>query len=261
MRAARAPAFALALALALAFGAARPAAAERLVTGLSEDNVSITASFDGSDILIYGAVKREEPIPGGPRLEVIVTVEGPSAPVVVRRKERRWGIWVNTQAVTVDSAPSFYEVATTGPLGKILSDTEDLRHRISIPRKIRSVGAPQDVTDSQAFTEALIRLMEARGAYELSQGSVELSEQTLFRTDIALPTNLTEGAYETRIFLLRDRKVIDQRSEVIQVRKVGLERLIFRVARDFPVSNGILALVLAALAGWGASVAFRYIRA
>ncbi|MCX7889000.1 MAG: TIGR02186 family protein [Rhodobacteraceae bacterium] len=250
----------LRLALALALMAATPAAAERLVTGLSEDNVSITASFDGSDILIYGAVKREEPIPGGPRLEVIVTVEGPSTPVVVRRKDRRWGIWVNTQSVTVDSAPSFYEVATTGPLGRILSETEDLRHKISIPRKVRSVGAPQDVTDSQAFTDALIRLKEEKGAYELSQGAVELSEQTLFRTDIALPANLTEGAYETRIFLLRDRKVIDRRSEIIQVRKVGLERMVYRIARDFPVSNGILALVIAALAGWGASVAFRYVR-
>ena len=69
----------------------RPAAAEEsVVLGLSRDKVSITTRFDGSEILIFGAVKRETPIPAEP-LDVIVTVAGPSESVVVRRKARRLG--------------------------------------------------------------------------------------------------------------------------------------------------------------------------
>jgi uncharacterized protein (TIGR02186 family) len=230
------------------------------VAGLSRDNVSITARFDGSDILIYGAVKREEPIPTASPLEVIVTVQGPSTPVLVRRKSREAGIWINTAAVEIDRAPSFYEVATTGPLGDILSDTEDLRHKISIPRAIRSVGAPPDVTDAPSFTDALIRVRERQGAYELSQGSVELAEETLFRADVDLPANLTEGEYTTRIFLLRDRRVIDMRTDTISVRKVGLERWLFTLSREEPFAYGVLSLVLAVLAGWAASTAFRFVR-
>ena len=37
---------------------ATPLAAEEVVLGLSKKNVSITANFDGSEILIFGAVKQ-----------------------------------------------------------------------------------------------------------------------------------------------------------------------------------------------------------
>ena len=116
---------------------ALPARAEEVVLGLSQSEVAITANFDGSHILVFGAVKREVPIPDGPPLQVVVAVSGPSKPVLVRRKERRFGIWVNTDSVLVDSAPSFYAVATSGPFDEVLTDVEDLRHRVSIERAIR----------------------------------------------------------------------------------------------------------------------------
>lgn len=242
----------------LASGAA--ASEESVVAGLSQNTISITANFDGSDILIYGAVKRDAPAPQGAPLGVIITVEGPSAPVTVRRKSRKFGIWVNAANVTVDSAPSFYDVATTGPLGDILSQTEDLRYRISVPLAIRSVGAPQDILDAGAFTEALIRLREAKGDYRIDESAVRLSEETLFRTNIDLPANLTEGDYKTRIFLIRNRAVVALYTQTIGVRKVGLERWTFGLAHQQPALYGILALALAVIAGWAASAIFRFIR-
>lgn len=248
------------LVLLLLLPAAAVRAGEAVVAGLSQSKIAITANFDGSDLLIYGAVKREEPIPGGPPLEVIVTVEGPSTPIMVRRKSRTFGIWVNTAGVEVDRAPSFYAVATTGPLDEILSQTEDLRQKISVPQMIRSVGAPQDIADSPAFTEALIRIRERNGLYSLHEGTVGLEEATLFRTDIDLPANLVEGDYLTRIFLLRDKTVIAKHEALIHVRKVGLERWLYDLAYGQPMIYGILALVVAALAGWTASAAFRLLR-
>lgn len=247
--------------LAFCLAALPVSAQEKVVAGLSQDRISITANFDGSDILIYGAVKREEPIPQDSKLDVIVTVEGPSAPITVRRKSRRFGVWINTASVRVDSAPSFYEVATTAPLKDILSSTEDLRYRISVAQAIRSVGAPQDVLDSPAFSDALIRIREETGAYRQDDRGVRLLQDTLFRADIDLPANLIEGDYKARIFLVRDRRIIDELTEPIGVRKVGLERFLFTMARDEPVLYGLLALALAAAAGWSASALFRYIRA
>jgi uncharacterized protein (TIGR02186 family) len=235
-------------------------AEEKVVSGLSRDQVAITANFDGSDILIYGAVKREAAIPSDSKLDVIVTVEGPLKPIVVRRKSREAGLWINTDSVTVDSAPSFYEVATTGPLYDVLSYTEDLRHRISLTRMIRSVGAPSEIADADTFKEALMRIRGLRGDYRLTEGAVELAEETLFRADIDLPANLTEGRYTARIFLLRDRKVVDVGTQIIRVRKVGLERALWGLANSEPALYGLLSLIIAVAAGWAASAAFRFIR-
>lgn len=232
---------------------------EDVVAGLSQSSISITANFDGSDLLIFGAVRREVPIPEQ-LLDVIVTIEGPSTPITVRRKSHVFGIWANTAAVEVDRAPSFYAVATSRPIEVALSRTEDLRHKISVPQMIRSVGAPQDIADSPSFTEALIRIRGAEGLYASNETTVTLSQDTLFSTEFDLPANLVEGDYRTRIFLLRDKKVIAMRTAVIDVRKVGLERWLYDLATRQPAIYGVLALVIAALAGWLASAAFRLLK-
>lgn len=247
--------------LALLVTLAQPALAnEVIVAGMSQNRVSITADFDGSEILIYGAVKREAPPPDGGPLEVIVTVEGPSGPVMVRRKDRVAGIWLNNAQVRVDSAPSFYAVATTGPLESILSDTDNLRYGITIERVIRAIGIASEADKAGEFILALLRVRTNDGRYRILEGKVQLTEQTLFRTDIVLPANLTEGEYKVRLFLLRDKHVVAHQEQVIGVRKEGLERFIFNLAQERPLVYGLVSLVLAALAGWGASAAFRLIR-
>ena len=255
-------AFALLAGLAAGPAAAQDTAApqEEVVLGLSRDRVAITTQFDGSEILIFGAVKREAPIPPVPALEVIVTVSGPSAPVLVRKKARRFGIWINTEAVLVDAAPSFYAVATTAPLDDILTETEDLRWKISIDRAIRSVGAPSDILHSERFTEALIRIREDNELYQLREGQVALDQSTLFRTAIAMPSDLTEGAYDIRIFLTRGGGVVSSYATIIDVRKVGLERFLFVLSRAQPLVYGLMSLAIAIAAGWGASAAFRLLR-
>jgi len=238
-----------------------PAWAEDVVLGLSMDTVSISTNFDGSEILIFGAVKREGPIPDGPELEVIVTIAGPSQPLTVRRKEKRLGIWVNIDSVEVDHAPSFYAVATSGPLDDVLSEVEDLRHKVSVPRAIRSVGAPSNIQDAVSFTDALIRIRSASDVYQLSEGTVSVDEQTLFRTAIQMPAALTEGKYATRIFLTRGGEVVSFYQTTIDVEKVGMERWLYELSRNQPLIYGLMSLAIAIGAGWAASAAFSIFRA
>lgn len=242
----------------LALVLAVPVKAEQVVAGLSQEAISITTNFAGSEILIYGAVRREAPAPEGLPMEVIVTVQGPDRATTVRRKDRRFGIWVNTDASRIDRAPTFYAVATTAPLADVLSQTEDLRHGISLDRAIRAVGTGR--ADQELFNAALIRIRTEDGAYQLNEGEVRLREQTLFDTAIRLPANLTEGEYRTRIFLTRGGAVIDVLEQSIPVRKVGLERAIYTLAHERPLIYGLLSLFIAIAAGWLASAVFRYLR-
>ena len=232
---------------------------EDIVAGLSQNRVSITADFEGSEILIYGAVRRTAPVPDG-ALHVIITVEGPSTPLTVRKKDRTAGIWINTESVQIASAPSFYAIATTGRLNEILSETENLRHQITIPRAIRAVGISQQAQNAPDFLAALIRVREAEDRFRLNERSVQFTEATLFRTDVILPANLTEGLYRVRIFLTRDGAVVDRIERQINVRKEGLERFLFNLSRDQPLIYGLLSLLIAVVAGYGASAAFRLIK-
>lgn len=246
----------LALALLLL---ALPVKAEEIVSGVSQSGVSITTSFDGAAILIYGAVIREAPPPDWPLLQVIITVEGPDQPLVIRKKEHVAGIWLNRGAVQIASAPSFYAVATTGPLDEILTPEEDAKYKISILQTIEAKRG-EISPDKADYIAALQRIRKTAGSYKLAQDTVLLLRQALFRTDVAMPANLVEGTYKVRIFLTRGGKVVDMQDNQIDVRKAGIERSLFNLAMDQPLVYGILSLMMAMVAGWGASEVFKRLR-
>ena len=235
------------------------AAEEEIVLGLSQDKVAITAQFDGSDILIFGAVKREVAIPEND-LDVIIAIEGPTGPMVVRRKEKKFGIWINGAALEVDKAPAFYAVASSAPLADILRRIENERYLITVDKAIQSVSATVQFGNTQAFTEALMRIQANNGSYQLLEEAVEVDQQTLFRSSISLPSNLTEGDYNARIFLVRNGHVVADLETVIDVRKVGLERFLYNLAQEQAPIYGLLSILMAIAAGWGASALFRLIR-
>lgn len=246
-----------ALALLLAVLPLGPSAAEEVVASLSQTRVAITTGFTGSEIFIYGAIKREAPIPPG-KLDVIIAVIGPDETVMVRKKERRFGIWLNGPAERIQAAPSLYAISTTGPLHEVMSYTDDLRYSVGMENVITYIGSTQAKRYNAEYVEALVRLRREQGLYFEDPHGVTVKESTLFETRVALPAQLIEGDYKARVFLARDRKVIDLFETSITVRKVGIERLLYLAANEHALLYGIASIVVALLAGWIASAVFRF---
>lgn len=249
-------------ALGLAACLAGPGATqETVVTGISTDKIALTANFTGSEVLVFGAIRRDAPIPvGAAPLDVVITLSGPPRTIIVRRKERRFGIWVNTEGVRVREAPSYYAVASTRPLGDILTETERLRHGIGLDQAVRRVGAHPTLQDTSDFTAAMVRLRQAEGLYAQLDRGVSLAEQTLFQARFALPTNLVEGAYAAQFYLVRDDMVISEGATEIVVQKAGIERWLFNLSRERPLAYGLLAVAVALAAGWLAATVFHFAR-
>ena len=201
--------------------------------------------------------EKPPPKPGAGSPDIVITIKGPPRPVRVRHKERRFGIWVNTDSVRVRQAPSFYAVATTGPLDELLSETERLRYQIGMDQAVRRVAGNTEVADASTFTDALIRLRMADGTFQELDGDVAVAEETLFQTRIDMPANLVEGDYAAEFFLVRDRKVISTGASTIRVEKTGLERWLYNMARNTPFLYGLMSVALALAAGWIAAEGFR----
>lgn len=255
----RALAFAAALLAILSLALPlRASAAETVVASLSQHDVSLTTGFAGSEIFIYGAVRRTAPVPEPEgALDVLITINGPPRPVVVHEKERRLGIWSNGPPVALDSAPSFYVVASTGSFRETVSWTDDMRYRIGLEYAITLIDAPDWVEDREAYRHAVARVGRAKGLYSELPGAVRVIENTLFETTIDLPANLIEGDYTARIFLIRDKQVLDMFSDTIEVRRAPLGRFIYVAAMDHAALYGAGSLILALFAGWLASAFFR----
>src|SRR5262249_26781656 len=61
------------------------AAAENLVSGLSQDTIEIRSNYNGAEITVFGAVER--PVSDA-RPDIVVIVRGPETDMRVRRKDR-----------------------------------------------------------------------------------------------------------------------------------------------------------------------------
>jgi uncharacterized protein (TIGR02186 family) len=230
------------------------AQAEQVVAALSQNRVSINANFDGSEILVFGAIKREEAAPKDNPLDVIVTVTGPERTETVRKKDRRAGIWINVGSEVIGHAPTFYTVFSTRTVEDIVSHDTDALWQITANERI----FPN--LKNNPSREALLRIRTQDGIYSHNNNGVDLVQETLFNASIALPANIVEGSYTTRILLMRGGKVLDDYSTEIEVQKVGIERWLYALAHENALAYGVLSLLLAAFAGWGASEAFRLLR-
>ncbi|HRO10568.1 TIGR02186 family protein [Amaricoccus sp.] len=246
--------------LALVLTAPLPAQ-ESVVTGVSTENIGLNATFDGSDLFVFGAIRRDAPIPPeADPIDVVITIKGPPRNVRVRHKERRLGIWMNTESLPVRQVPSFYAIATTRPLEETLSETERLRYQIGMDEAVRRVGGHDTIEDTTVYTDALVRLKERSGSYQQRDGAVLVAEETLFQTSFHMPANLTEGNYIAQFFLVRDREVISSGTSVIRVAKTGIERWLYNLSRNRPLLYGLASVAAALAAGWLAAEAFRLAR-
>ena len=256
-------AFAAAIVLSL-LAAAVPATAQIPLTegiqiGLSTDNVSITAGFSGADLTIFGSLENPDPLVARQgRYDVIVVLEGPPRPVVVRRKDRVLGIWVNLDSETFENVQMSYSVATTRPLQDITDPNS---------YKQLSLGAsnlymqPADAGDSPAtieeFTAALRERKAAIGLYSENVGGVQFLSQNLFRATVRLAPNVPVGTHKARAFLFKSGLFIKESSAQLEIRKSGFEQSIFRVAHNYSFLYGVFAISLAMLTGWLGRLIFR----
>jgi uncharacterized protein (TIGR02186 family) len=228
-----------------------PQPARALVADLSEHLIAITTGFTGDEVVLFGAVEQ----PG----DVVVVVRGPLENIVVRRKERILGVWVNRTSVRFDRVPSYYAVAANRPLTEIAGPSVLERHDIGLQQlDLRPRDEDEmDADDLAPYREALIRRKQHAGTYGLSVDPVAFLGNRLFRTRLAFPENVPTGQYLVSVFLVSDGNVVAAQTTPLSVRKVGIGAEIFLFAHGRPALYGLVAILVAISAGWLASLPFR----
>ena len=228
-------------------------ATDVIVGGLSEKNVSINTTFTGSDILIFGSIKRSDSQKIVPS-DVIIEILGPNTNLTVRKKKKIFGIWINSNPTKLPNSPSFYSLLYTREPEKIISSDELKRALIGKIQFFKSNDGNDENTDA---IKAKIRIKTKEGSYIFNNDLITIKDNTLFSARVSLPANLTEGDYKAKIYLIQNRQVINSSTEIIEVRKIGLEKWLYDTAHDKPLFYGIFSIVLALFFGWGASTLFR----
>lgn len=246
------------VAVLFAFSSAR---AEELQIGISVDTVPVNSSFSGTRIFVFGSIEAPEPTATSLfEYSVLVTVKGPARDLVVRKKERVLGVWVNRHSRTYGEVPSFYTIVSARPVQE--SATEEILKKnklgvnnldfylIGQDRQTLMLKAPE-------FSEALNRIRLGEELFTEQDNGLSFIGKTLFRAAVELPANVPIGVHEVTAHLLLKGEIIDTKTASFTVEKVGFERWIYQLAHQNGLLYGLMAVLLAISTGWIANVLFR----
>jgi uncharacterized protein (TIGR02186 family) len=223
--------------------------ADAVVADLSSHLIAITTGFTGASVVLFGATD-------GPA-DVIVVVRGPERDVTIWRKEKIAGIWANTEAVTFANIPSFYAVAASRPLESAVSPAAAALYRIGVDNlkfEARSSVTPDRLP---LFSAALVGVRQRAGVFAGGVGKIAFLGDRLFRTTITFPANVPTGSYLVEIFLVRDKDVVGGQTTPLVISKVGVDAAVYDFAQRQSLAYGAIAVTMAVMAGWLASLPFR----
>lgn len=238
-----------------------PAQAEKLIVSISNHRVTVTSSYSGEELVLFGSVERDAETAArrGP-YDMVVTVTGPRADMVTRRKERKFGIWVNAGSRQFLNVPTYLAVSANRAIDAI-APPDVRRHQqlgtdnILLTQRVGTDYA--DVVASDSFRRAFVRLRSERGLYRESSNGVTFLTPTLFRTGIALPAEVPIGTYDVDIKLFADGALVGHTQTALEIVKVGFAQFIATSAHRHGLAYGFATALMALLTGWMASIVFR----
>lgn len=232
---------------------------EKINIGLSTEVVSITPDFSGADLTVFGSLENADPqILRQGRYDIIVVLEGPLRPVVVRRKDRIFGIWINAASETFASVPLSYSVAMTRAPQDITDEKNYKLLSLGIDNiYFRPAAENPDPAKIDEFGSALRGIKQRTGLYTQRVGSLTFIGTNLFRASLALPANIPVGTHRARAFLFRNGAFVAEASDQLMIVKSGVEQSIFMAANTHGFLYGVVAVILAVVTGWIGRIVFK----
>jgi uncharacterized protein (TIGR02186 family) len=178
-----------------------------------------------------------------------------------KKKEKVLGVWVNTKKINYINAPKYLHIASNRDINEILNYKTRKISEIGLNNLNVRMQPGENIStkEEETWRKALTRNMLKSKLWSLDENSVKLNKNALFRTYVALPSNVPTGIFNVKILHYRNNKLISKERSTINVSKSGMSAEIYNIAQNYSTLYGIFAVLLAVLIGWITNIIFRKI--
>lgn len=235
--------------LALLLGAAGE---PMLVPDVSQREIDIQYSFTGANLLLFGAIVYPDGRQPAQPADIVVVLKGPEQSIMIREKQKVAGIWVNADSARFRSAPSFYGMASSRPIERIVDERTAAIYELGVDKLQLSPASLNSSADLTRFQAGLVDLRARTGLFVERPGTVEITDGVLYRARIPLSARVVVGNYTAETFLVQNGRVVAAAVRDIRIRKSGFERFIAVAAEHWSFFYGLVAILTAVGMGWAA---------
>jgi uncharacterized protein (TIGR02186 family) len=208
------------------------------------DHVRVGAFFHGTKVHITGEIPRCR--------GVAIKLEGEENEVKLNRKGKIAVIWLNVARVTAKNAPQVYILAASDELANICSQQERERLRLGFESLRKRITFESDKSLTGLEFEEFVKLKEHIGTYDVDT-RIDVSPAGEGRQRLSavlpIPSAMPPGQYTVRLFCFQDGNLVNQAEVQLSIDKIGLPLLLTSLAFEHAAGYGILAIVVAMMAG------------
>jgi uncharacterized protein (TIGR02186 family) len=227
-----------------------------LVPQVSQHEVRVRQGFTGTQLLLFGALL--DPSGGRARehYDIVVVLKGPTQPILLREKAKRFGIWLNADSTAYRSVPAFFAVASSRPVSQIVDPRTAAIYELGLDFLQLSPTGAIEPAEQARFARGLVDLMRRQHLYQQNARGVTVDNGVLYQARIDLPSNVATGRFTAETFAIARGRVMASAITDVEVRKIGFEKLVADKAEDSAVLYGLFAVGLSVLMGWAAGRLF-----
>ncbi len=215
-----------------------------LVPEISQHEVQVRQGFRGTELLLFGAILAPDGTRAGQDYDIVVVLKGPTQSIVLREKQRIAGIWINAESVEFRSAPTYFAVASSKPINKIVDDKTAAIYELGLPWLQLSPIGSYDPKEQARMSAGLVDLLSREGLYRQDTKGVKVSQQVLYQARIGLPSSVQTGTYTAETFAISRGRVVASAISRVEVQKQGFERAVAQFAQTNGFLYGLLAVML-----------------
>jgi uncharacterized protein (TIGR02186 family) len=206
-------------------------------------SISIGSFFQGAELKVTAVIPRDA--------EAVIEVQGPHREEHLVRKGRRWGMWMNAGDLNINDIPSLYFYAVTNPALTTMPSAQ--WGFAALERQSQITGEVQPEGEAFFFRQ-FIALKENEGMYISEPGSIATEpgpEGTRRLTKVFwLPARVPPGVYQVSVHVVQDGGIVMEKQQELPIAKVGLPSLVWTLAHEQAIFYGVVAVIIALVAGF-----------
>ena len=216
--------------------------------------IEIGALYNGTTLTATGSVPADS--------EAIVRFIGTPCDLHMKEKGKVGGVmWMNLDSISFKGVPNVCLVSSAVDLNRLEADGGASIGvlRLSGLKKFIEIEAKGGGHENSF--EELLKLKQKEGLYREMLGNISYASavdgQKAFSAKIPIPSRLTPGAYTVEVDAIRNGEVVARAEQPLTVSLVGFPALLSQLAFGHSALYGILATLIALLAGLGIGLIFQ----